>query len=65
MRRDPSRDEYAICTAVTPSLVFTVRMYRDPTPYYGPGLVRNLSGQQRQTSKSAPCGIGHSQIVAH
>jgi hypothetical protein len=34
--RDPRRDEYTICTATAPDLVFTVRTYGDTTTPYGP-----------------------------
>jgi hypothetical protein len=40
MSRDPRRDEYTICTAVTRDAVFTVRTYRT-RPLYDPGLVAN------------------------
>ncbi len=33
--RDPRREEYTICTAVTPEDVFTVRTYGDTRSHYG------------------------------
>jgi len=30
--RDPRRDEWTICTAVAPEVVFTVRRYGDTSP---------------------------------
>ena len=60
---NPLKDCYhTTCTAVATDAVLIVRMRRQAT--YGPRLVRNFSTHKLQTSSSAPCDSGHSQIVA-
>jgi hypothetical protein len=49
----PRRDEYTICTAVTPDFVFTV-LTCGTSPLYGPPLVRKSSSDEPQTSSSQP-----------
>jgi hypothetical protein len=62
--RDPRRDEWTICTAVAPDVVFTVRRYGDTGPAYGRRLVRNFSDHEQPTRRSESCNADQTQNVA-
>jgi hypothetical protein len=62
--RNPLRDcHHTTYTAVAPDPVLSVRMC-GTRPLYGPRLVRKFIAHELQTSRSASCHAGHSQIVA-
>jgi transposase InsO family protein len=53
MERDPRRDDHAICTAVAPELVFTVRTYATNAPYGHPPSAQ-ISQNLNRTRRSQP-----------